>query len=106
MYYGRRRGYGRERRHNAAPSSDRWLHGWEKAVSVAFHQPHPEKGYRRLPFMVLDDEVVAASLSTVYRVLKRAGRPARKTTGTSLKGKGFTQPARAHEHWHLDVETI
>jgi len=53
--------------------------------------------------MMLDEDVVAVSPSTVYRVLKQAGRLDRRRWSPSKKGRGFVQPQRAHQHWHLDI---
>jgi transposase InsO family protein len=73
---------------------------------LAFHERHPLEGYRRLAFMMLDENVVAVSPATVYRVLKKAGRLTRFKGRPSKKGTGFEQPVRAHEHWHVDVTYI
>ncbi len=56
--------------------------------------------------MMLDADVVAVSPSSVYRVLRDAGRMQRREAGPSLKGKGFQQPSAPHEHWHVDVTYI
>jgi putative transposase len=56
--------------------------------------------------MMLDADVVAVSPSSVYRVLKDAGLMQRHNSKPSLKGKGFQQPIRPHEHWHVDVSYI
>jgi putative transposase len=56
--------------------------------------------------MMLDADVVAVSPSSVYRVLKGAGLMQRHNSKPSLKGKGFRQPLRPHEHWHVDVSYI
>jgi transposase InsO family protein len=56
--------------------------------------------------MMLDADVVAVSPSSVYRVLKDAGLMQRHDSKPSLKGKGFQQPLRPHEHWHVDVSYI
>ncbi len=53
--------------------------------------------------MMLDENVVAVSPSTVYRVLSKAGALKRWNKKTSCKGTGFDQPSRAHEHWHIDI---
>jgi putative transposase len=53
--------------------------------------------------MMLDDDVVAVSPSSVYRVLKAGGRLDRKWQKPSQKGRGFHQPLAAHEHWHVDI---
>jgi putative transposase len=64
------------------------------------------EGYRRLAYMMLDADVVAVSPSSVYRVLKAAGRLAPRGGKPSKKGQGFEQPLRPHEHWHVDVSYI
>jgi putative transposase len=98
--------YGKANEHSACVPRDWWLEEWEKEAIVAYHDSHPLEGYRRLTFMMLDDDVVAVSPSSVYRVLKRAGRLDRRWFSPSKKGTGFVQPLRAHEHWHVDVSYI
>jgi transposase InsO family protein len=56
--------------------------------------------------MMLDADVVACSPSSVYRVLKGAGLLDRHNTKPSSKGKGFVQPLKPHEHWHVDVSHL
>lgn len=56
--------------------------------------------------MMLDQEVVAVSPSTTYRVLKAAGLMDTNTAKSSKKGTGFVQPKRAHQHWHCDIAYI
>ena len=56
--------------------------------------------------MMIDADVVAVSPSSVYRVLKRADLLNRWPRKASKKGKGFHQPKRPHEHWHIDVAYI
>jgi transposase InsO family protein len=56
--------------------------------------------------MMLDRDVVACSPSSVYRVLKAAGRLDRHAPKPSAKGKGFVQPLQPHEHWHVDVSYL
>jgi transposase InsO family protein len=73
---------------------------------VDFHAQYPLEGYRRLTFMMLDRDVVACSPSSVYRVLKAAGLLDRQAPKPSAKGKGFVQPLRPHEHWHVDVSYL
>jgi transposase InsO family protein len=85
---------------------DGWLADWEKQAILDYHAKFPLEGYRRLAFMMLDDDVVAVSPSSVYRVLNAAGRLDRKWQKPSKKGTGFMQPLRAHEHWHVDVSYL
>jgi putative transposase len=85
---------------------DWWLEDWEKAAILDYHASHPLDGYRRLAFMMLDDDVVAVSPSSVYRVLKAAGCLDRRNASPSKKGTGFVQPLRPHQHWHVDVSYL
>lgn len=56
--------------------------------------------------MMLDEDIVAVSPASVYRVLQSAGRLDRKRFAPSKKGTGFVQPLRPHRHWHVDVSYI
>jgi len=56
--------------------------------------------------MMLDDDLVAVSPSSTYRVLKTAGRLDRRCNAPSKKGTGFVQPLRPHQHWHVDISYI
>ena len=53
--------------------------------------------------MMLDAGVVAVSPSSVYRVLRAAGRLDRWNPKPSRKGAGFHQPNGPHLHWHIDI---
>ena len=57
--------------------------------------------------MMLDADVVAVSPSSVYRVLKAAGK-LRPTLGKAFQeGEGLrAADLRPHEHWHIDVSYI
>ena len=102
-FYQWRERYGQANEHNGQIPRDWWLEDWEKEAIVAFHDQHPREGYRRLTYMMLDDDIVAVSPSTTYRVLKAAGRLDRHRWAPSKKGTGFVQPDRPHKHWHLDI---
>jgi hypothetical protein len=105
-FYDWRARYGLANGHNASVSRDWWLEDWEKTAILDFHAGHPLEGYRRLAFMMLDADVVAVSPSSVYRVLRDAGLITAHGRQPSLKGKGFQQPSRPHELWHVDVTYI
>jgi putative transposase len=98
--------YGKANEHNAWVPRDWWLLEWEKQAILDFQRQFPLEGYRRITFMMLDRDLVAASPTTVYRVLKAAGRIGRFAGKPSQKGKGFTQPTRPHEHWHIDISFL
>ena len=98
--------YGKRNEHNGWVPRDWWLEDWEKQAIIRFSFEYPLEGYRRLAFMMLDRDVVAVSPSSVYRVLKAAGRIGRSTNKPSKKGTGFHQPQKPHEHWHIDISYI
>ena len=97
---------GKANEHNAEVPRDWWLEKWERDAIVAYHDQHPLEGYRRLTFIMLDDDVVAVSPSTVYRTLRQAGRLDRHVPTSSKKGTGFVQPDEPHQHWHIDVSYL
>ena len=105
-WYDWRARYGKVNEHNSMVPRDHWLEDWEKQAILDYHERNPRNGYRRLTFMMLDDDVVAVSPSSTYRVLKADGRLNRWNKKSSSKGTGFTQPKSPHEHWHIDVSYI
>jgi transposase InsO family protein len=64
------------------------------------------EGYRRMTYMMMDQDIVAASPATVYRVLKSAGLLQRWNRKTTKKGNGFVQPLKPHDHWHVDLAYV
>jgi len=101
-----RQRYGKANEHNALVPRDRWLDAGERQAIVDYFDRHPLEGYRRLTYMMLDDDVVAVSPATTYRVLAAAGRLDRWARVRSKKGTGFVQPLRPHDHWHIDVSYL
>lgn len=95
--------YGMLNEHNGKVPRDHWLDDEERQAIVRFHDRNPLEGYRRLAFMMLDQDVVAAAPTTVWRVLHAAGRLDRFPKTPSRKGLGFVQPLAPHEHWHIDI---
>lgn len=89
--------------HNGKVPRDHWIDESERRAIIEYHDKNPLEGYGRLAFMMLDADVVAVSPSTVYRVLRQAGLLDRWNGKRSLKGTGFHQPSRLHEHWHIDI---
>ncbi len=98
--------YGKVNEHNAQVPRDHWLEDSEKRAIVDYAGEHPGEGYRRLTYMMMDADMVAASPASVYRVLKVVGLMESWNRKPSKKGTGFHQPIRAHEHWHIDVSYI
>ncbi len=98
--------FGKVNEHNAWVPRDHWLTEDEIARICNFARSHPDEGYRRMTFMMLDADVVACSPSSVYRVLKRTGLLSGQTPNVTKKGTGFVQPLKAHQEWHVDVSYL
>lgn len=105
-FYAWKERYGKANEHNGRVPRDHWLTPGEKRAILDFHEKHPLDGYRRLSFMMIDQDVVAASPTTVHRVLRAAGRLDRWNRRPSKKGTGFEQPLQPHEHWHVDISYV
>lgn len=105
-YFDWKKRYGKANEHNGKIPRDFWMEPWEKQAILDFQERYPLEGYRRLTFMMLDQDVVAVSPSSVYRVLSQAGRLSRGGGKPSSKGTGFVQPTRPHEHWHIDISYL
>ena len=98
--------YGKINNHNGTQPRDYWLEQWEKDEIIRFYKENESDGYRRCSYMMIDKNLVFASPSTSYRVLREAGairfRNGRRTT----RGNGFVQPLMPHEHWHMDISNV
>lgn len=105
-YFKRVRRYGKVNGHNAETPRDTWILAEERQSILDFLELNPLEGYRRLTYMMIDQEVVAVSPSTDYRVLHAEGRLDRWNRKPSKKGTGFQQPEKAHEHWHIDIACL
>jgi len=105
-FYDWNKRYGKVNAHNGKIPRDWWLEDREKQAIVDYHRRHPQEGYRRLTYMMLDADVVAVSPATVYRVLKQAGLLGRRWATPTQKGKGFHQPSGPHHHWHIDISYL
>lgn len=104
-FYDWRGRYGKVNEHNGKIPRDFWLTPPEREAIIAYHHENPGEGYRRLSFMMLDEDIVAVSPTTAWRVLHEADL-LRRWTASSSKGTGFEQPLNPHEHWHLDISYV
>lgn len=102
-YHDWKQRYGRANEHNGWIPRDHWLDDDEKEAIKDFARNHPLEGYRRLTFVMMDQDIAAASPSTVYRVLKEADLLQRWKRGASAKGTGYQQPEEPHQDWHTDI---
>jgi transposase InsO family protein len=93
--------------HNGIIPKNHWILDFERQAIINYAKEHPGEGYRRLTYMMIDDNIAAVSPSTTYRVLKSSGLLNRwSKVKKSSKGSGFIQPTRPHQHWHTDIKYV
>jgi len=102
-YYEWKKRYGKINFHNCQVPRDYWITDEERESIAQYYIANPFEGYRRLTYMMMDENIVAVSPSTTYRVLKRAGLLDNLKGKPSKKGTGFEQPLSPHKHWHIDI---
>lgn len=73
----------------------------EEAVQ-RFALEHPQDGYRRLAWMMVDANVAALSPSSVYRILEGADLLNRWKPSRAV-GRKPEPPSRPHQQWHTDL---
>ncbi len=113
-YFHWKKRLGKENRHNCNLPKCNWLLPWERQAVINYAKNHYSEndfflrdGYRRLTYRMLDEDIVAVSPSSVYRILKDEGLLNQwSTVKTSSKGNGFKQPGHPHQHWHIDIKYI
>ncbi len=113
-FYAWQNRYGQANKHNANVPKKHWTTPEEiKAVEdyartkIPIGSYHLKDGYRRLTYQMLDENIVALSPATVYRILKNADLLNRwNTSKNSSKGTGFIQPESAHQQWHTDIKYV
>ena len=105
-FYDWKRRYNQPNNHNGKMPRSFWLMESEKQAVIDFADKNPDQGYRRLSYMMLDEDVAAVSPTTAWRVLKEAGKLGRWNKSQSQKGTGFKQPSKPHKHWYIDVSYI
>ena len=105
-YYDWKERYGKVNEHNASVPRDIWLEESEKKAIIDYYDKNTKDGYRRVTYMMMDNDIVAASPSSIYRVLKNAELMRKWNRKESKKGTGFKQPSKPHRHWHIDISYI
>jgi len=95
---------GQPNRHNGQIPRYFWILPHEREAILEYCRDKLEEGYRRLTYMMLDENIAAVSPSTTYRVLKGAGWLTRWSQPKTVSaGTDFQQPGRIHQHWHMDI---
>jgi transposase InsO family protein len=89
------------------PVNDRKILPSEVEAVIAYRKLHPDIGYRKLTYQMIDENVAALSESAVYNILQahdmlscfqKAGEPAEK--------EYRHKPKFPHHHWHTDIAYI
>jgi putative transposase len=86
-------------------TNDRRVLDVEVAAVVAYRQLHKEVVYRKLAWMMIDENVACLSESAVYQILSEQGllygwaRP----DGEETKKEYQHKPKYPHDHWHTDI---
>lgn len=70
---------------------------------VAFALSHPREGYRRLAWMMVDEDVAYLSPATVYRILSERELLCRWKPKGSGTGEPPKPPTEPHQRWHTDL---
>ena len=83
-------------------SHDRLLPVEVEAIK-AFALRHPRVGYRKLSYMMLDQNIVAVSESAVYRTLREADLLNRWKRSTPSPGVYNFKPQAPNQQWHSDI---
>ena len=83
-------------------SYDRLLPDEVEAIK-GFALRHPKTGYRKLTYMMLDQNIAAVSESAVYRVLREADLLRRWKRSARSSGVYSFKPTGPNQQWHSDV---
>ena len=80
----------------------------EVAAVLAFREKHPDVGYRKLAWMLVDTDTAYLTESAVYTILSEHNRlNGWNKTGSDSAGKEYTsKPQHVHDHWHMDIAYI
>lgn len=105
-YYDWKNRLGTFNRHNGKVPKSHWILSDEKEAIISYCTERLEEGYRRLTYQMLDEDIVAVSPSTTYRVLKAANLLNRWCRNDTHEKPGFTQPIVPHQHWHTDISYV
>jgi putative transposase len=106
-FYDWKKRTGMENRHNGLIPRTHWILPEEIEAIIKFCRDKLQDGYRRLTYMMIDQDIAYVSPATTYRILKRENLLNRwiKPLKTN-KGNGFVQPLQVHRDWHTDIAYV
>jgi transposase InsO family protein len=83
------------------------LLGSEREAIINYALQHPEVRHRELAWKMLDEDVVAVSASSVYRVLREANLVCGWKPKPKVKGSGREKPPTwPDEKWQTDIKYV
>ncbi len=75
----------------------------EIEAAVAYARAHPREGYRRLAWMMIDEDIVYLAPSTVYRILDKYNLLCRWKRPEPGLGRRVPEATYPDEVWHVDL---
>lgn len=75
----------------------------EEEAVVSYALAHPREGYRRLSWMMVDEDVTCLSPSAVYRILDRHDLLYRWKRPEPGQGRRVPEATHPDEVWHIDL---
>jgi transposase InsO family protein len=98
---------GEANNHNGKMPKKNWILNSEKEAIIKYAKKHENEGYRRLTYMMLDENIAAVSPTSTYRILFNAGLLNKwNKVSSNKKGSGFDQPEKIHQDWHIDIKYV
>lgn len=78
----------------------------EIQVVKSFRCDNPEEGYRKLTWMMIDQNIAFIPEITVYRLLKSLNMLSMGISGDKADKEYKNKPLYVHHHWHTDIAYI
>lgn len=75
----------------------------EIAAVIDYALEHPKEGYRRLCWMMVDEDIAFLSASSIYRILADRDLLCRWKKSGKSGGKYDFKPTAPHQQWHTDL---
>ena len=76
---------------------------WEIEATIKFALENPKEGYRRLSYMMIDEDIAYLTPSSVYRILSDRDLLCRYKKYEKCTGRYDFKPTRPHQQWHIDI---
>ena len=89
-FYTWKQAYGRPWLYSCNLPSSEQITQKKKEAIISFYQGHPNEGYRRCAFMIIDQDVAYVQPSYVYRILTEADIMRSRVVKSSSKGNFYS----------------